>query len=251
MMKQKSKPNISKQNTLVRLNKFIADSGICSRRKADILISEGRVKVNKKTVTELGFKVAVSDFITIDGNPISQDQRLVYILLNKPKNTISTTDDDKNRATILDIVKSKHRIFSIGRLDRNTTGVILLTNDGMLANRLMHPRYQIERVYNVGLDRALTEKVAEQIAKGISTPEFQSSPCELIIDRLDNTKATVILKEGKNHEIKKMFETFDYFVKKLDRKIFAGLTAKGLNRGEYRHLTKSEVNNLKRLTKLN
>lgn len=250
-MKQKTKSNISKQNRQIRLNKFIADAGICSRRKADVLISEGRVKVNKKVVIELGFKVSLSDFITIDGNPISRDSHFIYILLNKPKNTISTTDDEKNRATIFDIVKSKHRIFSIGRLDRNTTGVILLTNDGMLANRLMHPRYQIERVYNVGLDKGLTEKAAEQIAKGISTPEFQSSPCELIIDRFDNTKVTVILKEGKNHEIKKMFETFDYFVKKLDRKVFAGLTTKGLNRGEYRHLTKSEVNNLKKITKLN
>lgn len=250
-MNPKTKSNISKQNRQIRLNKFIADAGICSRRKADVLISEGRVKVNKKVVIELGFKVSLSDFITIDGNPISRDSHFIYILLNKPKNTISTTDDEKNRATIFDIVKSKHRIFSIGRLDRNTTGVILLTNDGMLANRLMHPRYQIERVYNVGLDKGLTDKVAEQIAKGISTPEFQSSPCELIIDRFDNTKVTVILKEGKNHEIKKMFETFDYFVKKLDRKVFAGLTTKGLNRGEYRHLTKSEVNNLKKITKLN
>jgi len=250
MMKRKSKSSGEEKSTPIRLNKFIADAGLCSRRKADELIESGKVVVNKKIVTELGTKVKPTDFVTVNGDPIKTNAKLIYILLNKPKNCISTTSDEKDRKTVLDIVRSRSRIYPIGRLDRNTTGVLLLTNDGELANRLIHPRYMIERVYKVGLDRPLVEKVAEKISKGITVDDFSSSPCEIIIDPYDNSLVTIILREGKHHEVKRIFEAVGYDVRKLDRKIFAGLSTKGLTRGSYRHLDKSEINHLKNLTKL-
>jgi len=243
-------PNVEK-NKYYRLNKFIADSGVCSRRKADDLIVAGKVTINGRVVNKLGTNVKATDFITVNGNPIKARTKLVYILLNKPKNTISTTSDEKERNTVLDIVQTRSRVFPIGRLDRNTTGVLLLTNDGELANRLMHPKYQIERIYKTRLDKPLTEKSASLIASGIKTEDFQSSPCELLIDIKDKSKVTVVLREGKNHEIKKMFEHFHYDVKKLERTMFAGISVRGLRQGEYRHLKKTEVNHLKKLTGLN
>ena len=235
---------------LVRLNKFIADSGLCSRRKADELIISGAVKVNSKLITVLATKVGPTDFITVNGDPIKSFKHFTYILLNKPKDTISTTNDERSRKTVLDIVKSTSRIYPIGRLDRNTTGVLLLTNDGEIANRLTHPRYQIERIYVAGLDKPIHEKDALAISKGVDLEDFTSSPCELYIDHKDNAKVTVILREGKHHEVKRIFEAYGYEVQKLDRKSFAGLTARGLKRGEHRHLTKAEIDTLKKITNI-
>lgn len=249
-MKEKSRNIKIKDAELVRLNKFIADSGLCSRRKADELISSGAVKVNGKTIENLSTRVGPTDFITVNGDPIKSFKHFTYVLLNKPKDTISTTSDEKNRKTVMDIVHSNHRIYPIGRLDRNTTGVLLLTNDGELANKLTHPKYQIERVYIAGLNRQINEKDALAISKGVETEDFSSSPCELYIDPKDNSKVTIILKEGKHHEVKRIFEAYDYEVTKLDRKSFAGLTTRGLNRGEYRHLTKTEIDKLKKLLKI-
>jgi len=250
-MKRKSKKTREEKTIYFRLNKFIADSGICSRRKADELIAAGKVTVNRKVVKKLGTKVKATDLVTVDGNPVKTKNKFVYILLNKPKNIISTTKDEKNRKTVLDIIKTSSRVYPVGRLDRNTTGVLLLTNDGELVNRLTHPKYQIERIYRTGLNKPLSEKDAFGIASGIKSKDFESSPCELLIDPKEHTKVTVVLREGKNHEIKKMFEYFGYNVKKLDRIMFAGITTRGMKRGEYRHLTKSEVNFLKKLTGLN
>ena len=200
-MKRKSRPTREEKTKPVRLNKFIADAGVCSRRKADELIAAGKVTVNKKVVTELGSKVKPTDFITVNGDPIKTNTKLTYIILNKPKNVISTTSDEKGRKTILDIVRTRSRVYPIGRLDRNTTGVLLLTNDGEMANRLIHPRYRVERIYKAGLDKPLSEKTAEKISRGITTDDFTSSPCEIMIDPLDNTNATIILKEGKQRHI--------------------------------------------------
>ena len=249
-MKRKSKAVKEEKKVYYRLNKFIADAGVCSRRKADELIAAGKVSVNRKIVTKLGTKVKASDFITVDGNPIKTNKKYTYILLNKPKNTISTTKDEKDRQTVTDIVRTRSRVYPVGRLDRNTTGVLLLTNDGAMANSLTHPKYQIERIYKVRLDKELKEKDAAKVARGIQTGDFRSSPCELIIEPGDNRKVIVILREGKNHEIKRMFEAVGYQVRKLDRTMFAGLTVKGLARGEYRHLTKAELNHLRKLTGL-
>ncbi len=248
MKKQKTESVYSKE--VIRLNKLIAESGLSSRRKADELIRSGVVRVNGKVVTQLGTIVSLSDLVTVEGKPIKILSHYIYILLNKPKDTITTTSDEKNRKTVIDLIKTKSRVFPVGRLDRNTTGVLLLTNDGELANRLMHPKYQIQRVYRVGLNRPLKPADAATIAKGVTIEDVQFNPCEIIIEHKDPKLVTVILTEGKNREIKKLFEHFNYEVKKLDRKAFANLTTKGLKRGEWRHLTKQEVRDLKRLVGL-
>ncbi|MCX7879286.1 MAG: rRNA pseudouridine synthase [Ignavibacteria bacterium] len=234
----------------IRLNKLIAESGIASRRKADELIKAGVVKVNNKVVTKLGILVNYSDLVTVNGKPIKRLQKYDYFLLNKPKDVICTTEDEKGRKTVVDLIPTKNRIYPVGRLDRNTTGVLLLTNDGELANRLMHPRYGIIRVYQVGLDKGLKPEYAKEIAKGIEIEGIKYSKCEIQIDPKDNRKLLIALTEGKNHEIKKIFEHFGYEVKKLNRKAFGNLTTRGLKRGEWRPLTKAEVHGLKRFVGL-
>jgi 23S rRNA pseudouridine2605 synthase len=244
------KINNRKNPNKIRLNKYIADSGVCSRRKADKLIAAGEVKVNKKTVTELGTIVNRSDFITVSGNPVNPEKRFVYIVLNKPKDFISTVSDEKGRKTVMDIVKSRYRIFPVGRLDRNTTGVLLFTNDGELAKRLMHPSYEIIRSYRAGLDKPLLPEHAQKIASGLDLDDFSSSPCEIILDYKDKNSLIISLKEGKNREVRRLFEIFGYNVKKLERKAYGNITNRGMKRGEYRHLTIPELKNLKKLTGL-
>lgn len=243
--------SIEKANEPVRINKFLAEAGVASRRKVDELILEGLVKVNGKLVEEPGVKVSATDFITVNGDPIKEIKHNIYILLNKPKNIITTTSDDKDRKTVLDIVKKHDRIFPIGRLDRNTTGVLLLTNDGDLAYRLTHPKFEVERTYNVKLDKILLPEHARQISKGIQLDNGEESgQCDVFINPSDETKIILTIREGKNREVRRIFETLGYEVKQLERKFFAGLSTKGLARGEYRHLLKNEVNDLKRLTGL-
>jgi len=243
---------ISDPNAPIRLNKFLADSGVASRRACDELIESGVVKINGELVTELGTKVFASDFITVDGDPIKEKKNLIYILLNKPKNVLTTTNDDRGRKTVLDIVRKHVRIFPVGRLDRNTTGALLLTNDGDLAYRLTHPSYQIERIYNVKIDAPLTFDHAKQIAAGgIELDEEDTTgPAELLINPEDHSKIVLKLKEGKNREVRRIFEHFGYEVKQLTRKYFANLTISGMKIGEYRHLTRKEVLELKRMVKL-
>lgn len=243
--------NIIDENKPIRINKFLAEAGVASRRKIDELILQGLIKVNGKTIQELGYKVLNTDFITVNGDPVKEIKHNIYILLNKPKNIITTTSDEHNRKTVLDIVKKDTRIFPIGRLDRNTTGVLLLTNDGEIAFRLTHPKYLIERTYSVKLDKELKENHAKSISEGIVLDDGDKTrPCELFINPTDNSKVIITLTEGKNREVRRIFEQFGYEVKQLDRKIFAGLTTKGLNRGDYRHLTKEELMGIRKLTKL-
>lgn len=247
---KKQTPQKNSDIPLIRINKLIADSGYCSRRRADELIRDGKVQVNREIVTELGTKVRHTDFVAVEGNPIKTTGKHVYLILNKPKDAITTTSDERDRKTVMDFVHSKYRVYPIGRLDRNTTGVLLFTNDGDLANRLTHPRYQIERIYRTVLDRPINESHAKTISLGIETDEFYSSPCEVFIDPKDNSIVTLILREGKHHEVKKIFETLGYQVKNLERKVFAGISSKGLKRGEFRHLTKQEISYLMKLTKI-
>lgn len=234
----------------IRLNKLIAESGYSSRRKADELIQQGLVAVNGRIVTKLGTVVNYSDLVTIEGKPIKLTQHYIYILLNKPKDTICTTKDEKDRKTVVNFVNIRTRIYPVGRLDRNTTGALLLTNDGELANRLMHPKYKIIRVYNISLDKPLNPKDAQKISMGLEYNGIKYCPCEIQIDVENPTKVTIALTEGKNHEIKNIFAALGYIVMKLHRKVFGNLLTKGLKRGEWRFLTRNEIHELQKLVRL-
>ncbi len=231
----------------MRLNKFLADAGLASRRKADDLIKEGVVRVNKDIVTEPGTQVHPSDLITVSGEPVSPEKRLTYILLNKPKGYITTTSDERGRRTVMDIVHSRARIFPVGRLDRNTTGVLLFTNDGELANRLMHPRYEISRVYSATLDKSIQLDDAKKISAGVELEDGMTSPCSIVIDPKKKNKVLLEITEGKNREVRRIFEALGYDVEKLDRKMYANLMTRGMKRGEFRHLTRQEVRELEEI----
>lgn len=239
-----------KEDGEIRLNKYIAESGLCSRRKADEYIESGVVKINGKIAKELGMKVKASDNVTVNGDPISYYNKNVYILLNKPKDVVTTTADELGRKTVMDIVKRRERVFPVGRLDRNTTGVLILTNDGELAHRLTHPSFQIEKLYNATLDKKLHLDHAKLIAEGVELEDGKTAPCFVFVEPTDNTKVKLVLKEGKYREVRRMFEHFGYTVKKLDRKEFAGLSNAGMKRGEYRFLTTREINELKKIVKI-
>ena len=234
----------------VRLNKAIADAGVASRRAADELIAAGKVKVNRKVCTDLSTKIAPGDVVSVNGEDITRTKHLTYILLNKPKDVITTSSDEKGRKTVFDIVKIHQRLFTVGRLDRNTTGVLLITNDGELANRLMHPRYEIPRVYRAGLDKPLDPKHGRAIAAGVELEDGPTQPCTVTIDPKNPSTVYVELAEGRNREVRRLFEHFGYDVRRLDRKEYGTLSTRGLARGEYRHLTRDEVRDLRKLVKL-
>ncbi|MCX7929887.1 MAG: rRNA pseudouridine synthase [Chlorobi bacterium] len=246
----KSTPSHEHKDQHIRLNKFLADAGIASRRKADELIASGAVKVNGCVVTELGAKVHPGDLITVEGKPVSPYKHLTYLVLNKPKDYITTTHDERGRKTVLDLVPLKTRIYPVGRLDRNTTGVLLLTNDGELAARLTHPRYGVEREYLVGLDKPLDPRHAAEIARGIKLDNDTTGPAEVIISPKDARQVCIILREGKNREVRRLFEHFDYAVRKLHRNRYGTISVRGLARGEYRHLSRQEVLSLRKLVGL-
>jgi len=250
MQKSNANNKEKKKKELIRLNKYIADAGFVSRRKADELIAGGVVKVNKKIVTELGTKISTDDNVVVNGKTIYVAHKYLYILLNKPKNCITSTSDEKGRKTVMDIVKIHDRVFPVGRLDRNTTGVLLLTNDGELANVLMHPKYKVKRIYNAKLDKVLTPTDAQKIANGLDIGDnIMTSPCDVFIDPDNKHKAMITLTEGKNHEVRKMFEAVGYEVKSLDRKYYHNLSTKGLTRGKYRFLEKKEITELRKIVK--
>ena len=234
-----------------RINKYLADSGVASRRAVEELIVNGEVKVNRRIVTDLASRIMPGDFVTVKGEPVTDVRRMVYILLNKPKDVITTSDDEFGRKTVLDLIKTDKRLFPVGRLDRNTTGVLLLTNDGELAHRLTHPSYQISRVYNVTLNANIDHIHAKQISRGVTLDDGEETqPCEVFVDPLDGKKLIIELREGKNREVRRIFEKFGYDVRKLDRKFFATLSTRGLARGKYRVLTRRELSELRQLTGL-
>lgn len=229
-----------------RLNKVIALAGVASRRNADELIAAGKVRVNGKRISELGTRVLPWDEITVDGDPLQRQVRSRYILLNKPKDSITTLKDEGGRRTVLDLVPVRERIFPVGRLDRNTTGVLLLTNDGELANRMTHPRYEIERTYRASLDKPLEHGDAEKIAAGLDIGRGEhSAPCYISIDARNGHDVEVTVTEGKNREIRRMFEAVGYDVNKLNRKSYGGLVTSGMARGEWRELSRAEVRDLR------
>lgn len=239
--------SLSNPNEPVRLNKFLANAGICSRREADEYIKAGVVTVNNKIITELGTKILPTDKVMFHDQPV-QSEKKVYILLNKPKDFVTTTDDPKERKTVLDLVKNacNERIYPVGRLDRSTTGVLLLTNDGDLASRLTHPKYNKKKIYHVFLDKALTKADMEQIVSGIVLEDGEIHADEVhYVDEEDHKQVGIEIHSGKNRIVRRIFDHLGYRVKRLDRVFFAGLTKKGLPRGTWRYLTQQEVNMLK------
>ncbi|MDI6803067.1 MAG: pseudouridine synthase [Bacteroidota bacterium] len=228
---------------LVRLNKFIADCGLASRRKADTLIEEGRVKVNDKIKTELGFKINPSrDKVFVDGKQAVKLDKPVYIVFNKPKDCITTTKDEKGRTSVLDYVKVRDRIYPIGRLDRDTTGVLLLTTDGEFANHLMHPKHEIKKSYKVTLNEPMTPQIAAILSKGVKISGRQTEAAEvIIIPGTKNKEVGIIIHEGRNRQVRRMFEAHNYEIKKLERIAYGDVSIEGLKRGEWRYMTKKEI----------
>ena len=232
---------------VVRLNKYIANSGVCSRREADTLIQSGVVTVNGEVVTELGTKVNVlTDDIRFNGERLKGEEK-VYIVMNKPKGYVTTASDPHAEKTVMDILKGcPTRVFPVGRLDKNTTGVLMFTNDGEMAERLTHPSYNKKKIYQVVLDHPLTEEDKAQVLAGIELSDGVIAADELeYIDARDHRQLGIEIHSGKNRIVRRIFETLGYEVKALDRVYFAGLTKKGLKKGDWRYLTEGEVNILK------
>lgn len=252
-----SKKPINKQKTAlpqkksnpdeIRLNRYIANAGICSRREADTFIAAGNVTVNGKPVTEMGYKVKRSDDVRFDGKRLNPEKK-EYILLNKPKNFITTTSDEKGRRTVMELISSasKARLLPVGRLDRNTTGLLLFTNDGDLTKKLTHPKHGVRKIYHVHLDQSLSLADLHKIEAGL---ELEDGPIEVdsisFIQGAPKKEIGVEIHSGRNRIVRRIFEHLGYEVTKLDRVIFAGLTKKDLPRGHWRHLTEQEVINLK------
>ena len=231
----------------MRLNKYLANAGICSRREADDFIQAGVITVNGEVVDNLGAKVLPTDKVMFHDQPVRRERK-VYILLNKPKNTVTTTDDPQERHTVLDIVRNAcaERIYPVGRLDRNTTGVLLLTNDGELASKLTHPRFLKKKVYHVYLDKNVTAHDMRQIAEGIELEDgtIRADAIEYA-SPTDKKQVGIEIHSGKNRIVRRIFESLGYKVTKLDRVQFAGLTKKSLRRGDWRFLTEKEVDMLR------
>ena len=231
----------------LRLNKFLANAGVCSRREADEFIQAGVVTVNGEVVTELGTKILRTDEVKFHDTPVSLEKK-VYVLLNKPKDYVTTSDDPQQRKTVMDLVKDvcPERIYPVGRLDRNTTGVLLLTNDGDLASKLTHPKFLKKKVYHVHLDKNLTAHDMQQISEGITLEDGEiKADAVAYADERDKSQVGIEIHSGKNRIVRRIFESLGYRVTKLDRVQFAGLTKKNLRRGDWRFLTEKEVDMLR------
>jgi len=230
------------------LNKFIAHCGVCSRRDAAEMVKLGKVKVNGELITEPGHKVSGKDDVRVNGKKVLLAKNLVYILLNKPKDFITTTEDPQGRKTVLDLIKraTTERVYPVGRLDRNTSGVLLLTNDGELSQKLTHPSNEIRKVYAVTLNKPLEKKDFDQVLKGVVLDDGPASVDKLAFtDTKDKTQLGVELHSGRNRIVRRIFEHLGYDVKQLDRVMFGGLTKKNVERGKWRYLNEKEVRELK------
>ena len=232
----------------IRLNKYVADAGVCSRREADKLIGAGTVTVNGKVVTELGTKVSKKDKV-IYGGQLLRREKMQYVLLNKPKDFITTTDDPQARKTVMHLVRNacKERIYPVGRLDRNTTGVLLFTNDGEMAKRLTHPKHNTRKLYHVELNKSVTKSDLEKIAAGIELDDgtIKVDDISYVKDSESKKEIGIQIHSGRNRIVRRIFESLGYEVAKLDRVVFAGLTKKDIPRGKWRHLSEKEIGFLK------
>lgn len=248
--KFKKKPVKKEGDGLIRLNKFLADAGVCSRREADKLIEAGVVTVNGKVVTQLGTKVKRTDKV-VYGGQLLRAEKLQYILLNKPKGYITTSEDTHDRKIVMSLVQNacQERIYPVGRLDRNTTGLLLFTNDGDLAKKLTHPKHGVKKLYHVVLDKPLTKNHLLEIAAGLKLEDGEIKPDKIAYDMkaADKREIGIELHSGRNRIVRRVFEHLGYKVVKLDRVMFASLTKKDIPRGKWRHLTEKEVNMLKML----
>jgi 23S rRNA pseudouridine2605 synthase len=240
VFRKKTEPKVKSEGT--RLNKHIANAGICSRREADALISEGLIKVNGKIVTEMGHRLQPGDVVTYNGRKL-KSEKPVYVLLNKPKDFITTTEDPNNRKTVMELVSNAcdERIYPVGRLDRNTTGLLLFTNDGELAEKLTHPSNKVKKIYQVDLDKPITEEDFEKIQAGLTLEDGPVKVDEVAVLSLDRSILGVEIHVGKNRIVRRIFEHLGYDVIRLDRVMYAGLTKKDLSRGHWRYLTEKEV----------
>lgn len=245
--KPKYAKSAAKKDNSIRLNRYLANAGICSRREADEYIKAGLVKVNGVVVTELGIKVQPSDEVKFNNEAIKIENK-VYILLNKPKDYVTTTADERGRRTVMELIRGacREKVFPVGRLDRNTTGVLLFTNDGEIAAKLTHPKYSKKKIYHVFLDKKLKKEDMDKLVEGINDgDELLRADVVSFVDPTDKTQVGVEIHTGQNRVIRRMFEALEYKVVKLDRVYFAGLTKKGLPRGRWRFLTPTEINMLK------
>jgi 23S rRNA pseudouridine2605 synthase len=234
------------EDAKIRLNKYISNSGVCSRREADTLIADGKVTVNGKVITEMGYQVDRRDDVTVAGKKIKPKNH-IYILLNKPKGYLSTTKDPQERKTVMELVASAttERVYPVGRLDKNTTGLLLLTNDGDLTNALIHPSKNINKIYAVGLDKPLTKADFIKIVEGVTLEDGVAEVDELAYTSDDKKELGVRIHSGRNRIIRRLFEALEYKVDKLDRVMFGILTKKDLPRGKWRFLSEKEVRILK------
>jgi len=237
------------EKEFMRLNQFIAHAGICSRRKADELILNGEIYVNGEKITSLGQKVSSKDVVSYQGKPIYAEKKS-YILLNKPKDYITTTDDPQERKTVMDLIRdaSRERIYPVGRLDRNTTGLLLFTNDGDLAAKLAHPSTNIQKLYHVTLNKTLKSGDLLKISEGVELEDgFIQVDTIAYVEGASHKEVGVQIHSGKNRIVRRIFESLGYEIEKLDRSMYAGLTKKDLSKGKWRHLTEKEVMELNRM----
>ena len=238
----------SEQSEVIRLNKYIANAGVCSRREADTLIANGEIRVNGEVVTELGTKVKLEDRVTYQKRVLNPE-KLVYVLLNKPKDFITTTDDPQERRTVMQLVEkaATERIYPVGRLDRNTTGLLLLTNDGDLAKKLTHPSHEVRKLYQVDINKPITDEDFFKIQDGVTLDDGVAPVDELGLVDDRRMSLGVQIHIGRNRIVRRIFEHLGYEVLSLDRVMYAGLTKKDLPRGKWRHLSRAEVIQLKHL----
>jgi pseudouridine synthase len=249
-MKKKKTTENKNGNHLIRLNRFLAMAGIGSRRSCDTLILEGRVTVNEELVERLGMRVdPENDVVLFDGKPVSAPQKLLYVLLNKPQRTVTTAKDDRRRRTVIELIGAPQRLFPVGRLDYNTTGALLITNDGELAYYLIHPRFEVKKTYRVMLNKLIRPIDLHHFQNGLVLDGTKTAPCKTReLRRVGNRSfLEVELHEGRNRQIRRMFEVLGYNVEQLHRTSFAGLQVQELNPGEWRELAASEVEYLKSL----
>ncbi|MEM6813636.1 MAG: pseudouridine synthase [Bacteroidota bacterium] len=240
--KEKQKPSE------IRLNRFIANAGVCSRRDADTLIVKGKIKVNGNVLTEMGYKVKKTDVVEYRGKRLHSEKHQ-YVLLNKPKGFVTTTKDSYAKRTVMELIENacEERIYPVGRLDKETTGLLLFTNDGETAKKLIHPSHKIKKIYQLTLDRAITKEHFKQILEGMTLEDGFAPVSEMAIIGEDNRNIGIELHIGRNRIVRRIFEHLGYKVKKLDRVMFAHLTKKNLPRGKYRHLNPKEVMSLRRV----